>query len=95
MFSPWSSIGGPLLLLMSLSWDMGYRFTMSLVLTMAVPKFVRKVNIYRRKLLISCLDQCTLEPGIARIMRHSVAQTMLDLLGDFFSKYTRSKDEEL
>lgn len=73
---------------MSLSWDMGYRFTMSLVLTMATPKFVRKINIHRRKLLIPCLDQCTLEPGIARTMRHAVAQTVLDLLGDFFSKYT-------
>lgn len=28
-------------------------------------------------------------------MRHSVAQTVLDLLGDLFSKYTRLKDGEI
>ena len=38
-------------------------------------------------LLILGLDKCAVPSGVARLMRHRIAQTAVDIIGDLLSKF--------
>lgn len=68
---------------------------MPVVFTLATPECVRQIKIQSRKLLIPCPVECNSVSGRERTVRYVVAQTVLDLVGDLLSKYTRFKDRRI